>query len=60
MHTGNSCGAILCRIWVEFDNNIKISYIKLLNKAFENNLKYIIEDDMEFIPDSIKIILEKN
>ena len=45
--------------WVEFDNNIKISCINLLNKAFEHNLKYIIEDDMEFIPDSIKITLEK-
>ena len=46
--------------WVEFDNNIKTPYVNLLNKAFEHNLKHIIEDDMEFIPDSIKITLEKN
>ena len=41
--------------WVEFDNNVN-----LLNKAFEHNLKCIVEDDIEFIPGSIKAILEKN
>ena len=46
--------------WVELDNNVKTSYVNLLNKAFEYNLKHIIEDDFEFMSDSIKIILEKN
>ena len=46
-------------MWVEFDNNIKTSYVNLLNKAFEYNLKHVIEDDFECMSDSIKIILEK-
>ena len=35
-------------MWVEFDNNVKISYINLLNKAFEYNLKYDISNRMIF------------
>ena len=47
-------------MWVEFDNDVKTSYVNLLNKAFECDLKHVIEDDFEFMSDSIKIILEKN
>ena len=44
---------------MNFDDNIKTSYLNLLNKAFEYNLKHIIENDIENISDSIKTLLEK-
>ena len=46
-------------MWVEFDNNVKTSRVNSLNKAFECDLKCIVEDDMDFVPDSIKAVLEK-
>ena len=45
--------------WVEFDNNVKTSCVNLPNKSFEHNLKCVVEDETEFVADSIKTMLEK-
>ena len=46
-------------IWVEFDNAVKKLHVHLLNKYFECDLKYVIEDNLEDASNSIKIIPEK-
>ena len=51
---------MLRETWVKIDESVKTSSVNLLNKAFEYNLKHIIEENIENSTNSIKVTLEKN
>ena len=59
MFTCDCSRATLRDMWVEFDGNIEHSCIKLSNKAYDYNLKHIIEEKFERIQNSIKKTLEE-
>ena len=51
---------MLHEMWMKFDSNVKISRATFLSKAFEHDLKYIVQDNLENVSNSIKMTLEKN